>query len=231
MSKWLTRLGLIFSCFKLSQRVGLAVIWVNGETVSLQWSTSDSVASRLALITVFTNSKASDSVNNVIAESSAMQVLCSPLPYWPVLLTLTRSRAFHCFIFPICWCNAYFSNILNSFYKQVAQKSQCGYWSSPTVTERLWITMAEPITLLSHTLKAQRLPEVFGLGCSLKDMTVPTNMHRILVEDPWITKAGPSLFWPQSLMVMRNVFTQAHKGELGLHCCSNRLEFSKQAWR
>ena len=85
----------------------------------------------------------------------------------------------------------------------------------------------EPITLLCHTLKAWRLPEVFGLGCALKDMTVPTNMHRILDEDSWITKAGPSLFLPQSLMVMKNVFTQVHKRELGLLCFSNRLGFQR----
>lgn len=65
------------------------------------------------------------------------------------------------------------------------------------------------------------------MGCALKDMTVPTNMHRILDEDPWITKAGPSLFLPQSLMVMKNVFTQVHKRELGLLCFSNRLGFQR----
>lgn len=93
-----------------------------------------------------------------------------------------------------------------------------------------WNNTPKPITLLCHMLKDWRSPEVFGLCCSLKDMTVPTNMHSLLVEDPWITKAGPSFFSPQSLMVVRNVFTQVHKGELGLLCFSNRLEFSKKSW-
>lgn len=189
------------------------------------------MASRLTMITLFTNSKASDSVNDIVTESLGMHVLCSPLLYWQVILTLARSRAFHCFNFPICLCNAHFSNILNSFHKQVPPKSKCGYWSGTTCTRKALKNMPEPIALLCHTLKAWRLPEVFGLGCSLKDMTVPTNMHRILVEDSWITKAGPSLFLPQSLMVMKNVFTQVYKRELGLLCFSNRLGFSKKYWQ
>lgn len=150
------------------------------------------------------------------------------LLYWPVILTLTRSRILHCFSFPICCHNTSFSNIRNPFQKQVPLKSKCGYWSDPSVTKVSEQHTHHPA--LSHVKKDWRLPEVFGLCCSLKDMTVPTNMHSLLVEHSWITKAGPSFFSPQSLMVARNVFTQVHKGELGLLCFSNRLEFSKKSW-
>lgn len=111
---------------------------------SLQWSTLVSMTSRFIPITFFTHSKASDPVNDIVTVSSTMQVLCSPLLYWPIILTLAMSRAFHCCRFPICLCNVCFSNIPNSFHKQVPQKSKCGYWSGAPLTERPWITSLKP---------------------------------------------------------------------------------------
>lgn len=48
---------------------------------SLSWNTLVSVALKLTLITLLTNSKASDSVNGILTKNSTMQALCTPFLY------------------------------------------------------------------------------------------------------------------------------------------------------
>ena len=71
------------SCFKLSQSKTHCNLgkW---RDYSPWWSTLDSVASRLMLIVLLTNLKASDFIHDVVADGWARQVICSSIDksYW-----------------------------------------------------------------------------------------------------------------------------------------------------